>query len=223
VPSEVWIISELGDKSSRAIARLRCRVTSLTYHPANRDHNLLRKLGSPINPGKGESMKTATLGRDAVMMLSHRFVRLIEDHSDALASSLMHKVQRSSHTEAYHKIPSEELTQRVYEIYRHLGEWLLDKSEADIEERYTQIGICRSQQGVPLSQVIWAITLTKNNLWEFTLDESYPDRPVEIFGKQELLQLLEQFFDRAIYSTAVGYEWAAEKQAKNESKSRKTG
>jgi hypothetical protein len=44
-------------------------------------------------------MKTAALGRDAVMMLSHRFVRLIEDRSDALASGLLHKVQRSAHTE----------------------------------------------------------------------------------------------------------------------------
>jgi hypothetical protein len=113
--------------------------------------------------------------------------------------------------------------QRVSEIYRHLGEWLLDKSESDIEERYANIGSRRAQQGVPLSQLIWAIILTKDNLWEFVLDESYPDRPVEIFGKQELLQLLEQFFDRAIYSAAVGYEWAAQKNARTESQPRKAG
>ena len=54
-------------------------------------------------------MKTATLGRDAVMMLSHRFVRLIEDHSDALASGLLHKIQRSVRTEAFCKVPTDEL------------------------------------------------------------------------------------------------------------------
>jgi hypothetical protein len=52
--------------------------------------------------------------------------------------------------------------------------------------------------------------LTKENLWEFILNEAIPDRPVEIFAKQELLQLLEQFFDRAIHAATVGYEWAAE-------------
>src|SRR5579864_6457114 len=102
-------------------------------------------------------MKSATLERDAVMMLSHRFVRLIEDHSDALARGLLHKVQRSSRTEAYRYIAPEELSQRVYEVYRHLGEWLLDKSEADIEARYTQIGTRRAHQGIPLHEVIWAI------------------------------------------------------------------
>jgi hypothetical protein len=153
-------------------------------------------------------MKSATLARDAVMMLSHKFVRLIEDHSDTLAQGLLHKVQRSSRTAAYNKIAPEELSQRVYEIYRHLGEWLMDKSEADIQQRYTQIGARRAHQHIPLSELIWAIMLTKDNLWEFVLDESYPDRPVEIFGKQELLQLLDQFFDRAVYYAAVGYERA---------------
>jgi len=167
-------------------------------------------------------MHTETLGRDAVMMLSHRFVRHIEDRSDALANGLLRKVQNSVRTEAFRKVPPEELTQRVSEIYRHLGEWLLDKSEADIEQRYTQIGARRAQQGVPLSQMIWAIILTKDNLWEFILDDSAPDRPIEIFGKQELLQLLDQFFERAIYAAAIGYEWEAEAKARTESKRRKS-
>jgi len=156
------------------------------------------------------------------MMLSHRFVRHIEDRSDALASGLLHKIQRSARTEAFRKVPPAELTGRVSEIYRHLGEWLLDKSESDIEKRYTEIGIRRAQQGVPLSQLIWAIMLTKDNLWEFILDDSYPDRPIEVFGKQELLQLLDQFFERAIYSAALGYELAAEARVGAESK-RKAG
>jgi hypothetical protein len=168
-------------------------------------------------------MKTATLGRDAVMMLSHRFVRLIEDHSDALASGLLHKVQRSVRTEAFRKVPPDEVSERAYEVYHHLGEWLLDKSEADIEQRYTEIGARRAQQDVPLGQVIWAIILTKENLWDFVIDESCPDRPIELFGKQELLQLLDQFFDHAIYAAVMGYESAREKTARAENKVRKPG
>jgi len=150
------------------------------------------------------------------MMLTYRLVRLIETHSDALAASLLHKVQHSERTSAYRNVPSDELKRRVHEIYLHLGEWLLDRSEADIQKRYTEIGARRLQQGVPLSQLIWAILLTKDTLWDFILDESVPDRPVEIFGKQELLQLLDHFFDRAIHAAAVGYERAANEEHKNE-------
>jgi hypothetical protein len=151
-----------------------------------------------------------------VMIITARFVRLIEDHSDALASSLLEKVQRSAYCTGFDKVPSEELKQRVSEIYRHLGEWLLHKNAGDVEQRYMEIGRLRARQGVPLSQVIWAIVLTKHNLWEFVLDEAFPDRPVELLGRQELLQLLDQFFDRAVHAAAVGYEHAAEASAKAE-------
>jgi hypothetical protein len=157
------------------------------------------------------------------MILTYRLVRLIETHSDALAASLLQKVQKSDQTDAYCKVPLEELKERVRDIYLHLGEWLLGKSDADIERRYTLIGVRRAQQGVPLCQLIWAIVLTKNNLWEFILDESAPDRPVEIFGKQELLQLLNHFFDCAIHAAAIGYEWAADENAKTQHAVNKAG
>jgi len=150
------------------------------------------------------------------MMLTYRLVRLIETHSDALAANLLHRVERSQRTEAYGNVPADELKRRVQEIYLHLGEWLLDKSETDIERRYAEIGARRMRQGVPLNQLIWAILLTKDTLWDFILDESAPDRPVEIFSKQELLQLLDHFFDRAIHAAAVGYERAVEEEREKE-------
>jgi hypothetical protein len=94
----------------------------------------------------------------------------------------------------------------VYEIYRHLGDWLITKTEADLERRYLAIGARRALQGLPLSQVAWAIILTKEILWEFIDKEITIDRPVEVFGEIETLQLLDHFFNRAIYYAAVGYE-----------------
>jgi hypothetical protein len=141
------------------------------------------------------------------MMLAYRLVRLIETHSEALASSLLHKVQHSGLTSAYlAAVPAEELKQRVFEIYRHLGDWLLGKTEVDIEKRYHEIGAARASQGVPLQELVWAIVLTKENLWDFLKREAVLDRAVEVFGELEMLQLLDQFFDRAIYYAAAGYE-----------------
>lgn len=140
------------------------------------------------------------------MMLLYRLVRLIETHSQALAASLLLRVQESDYTQGYQSVPPEELKERVYEIYRHLGDWLLGKTEFDIEQRYLEIGARRAQQQVPFSQVAMVIVLTKENLWEFLKKESVMDRPVEVFGELEMLQLLEQFFDHAIFWAAAGYE-----------------
>ena len=142
-------------------------------------------------------------------MMLYRLVRLIESHSQALAAGLLDQVRNSTLTQHFQqKVPPEDLNERVGEIYRHLGEWLMGKDELQLEERYLQIGARRAGQRVPMSEVIWVIVLTKDNLWEFIKKESILDRPAEVFGELEMLQLLEQFFDRAIYHASVGYEQA---------------
>src|ERR1022692_5042182 len=140
------------------------------------------------------------------MMFCYRFVRLIEAHADTLAAGLEKKVTSSPSVSSFQTMPVHELRERVYEIYRHLGDWLLGKNQADIEQRYREIGARRALQKVPLCELIQAIVLTKENLWEFLKSEAVVDRAVEIMGELELLQMLEMFFDRAIYFAAVGYE-----------------
>ena len=142
------------------------------------------------------------------MTITFRLVRMIETHSENLANSLLYKVQNSPSTDSYSNVPPEELKQRVYEIYQHLGDWLLGKSDVDIEHRYREIGARRFRQHVPLNELIWAIVLTRENLWEFLTWESGMDRPVEVFAELELLHLLGQFFDRAVFYAALGHEEA---------------
>ena len=142
------------------------------------------------------------------MMLAYRLVRLIETHSDGLAAGLLKRVQQSELTQDYAKVPAEDLERCVYEIYRHLGDWLLGKSDFDIRERHREIGARRAEQHVSFSQLVWCIVLTKENLWDFLKNESAPERPTEVFGELETLQLLDQFFDRAIFYASDGYEKA---------------
>ncbi len=150
------------------------------------------------------------------MMLSNRLVRLIETHANELALNLAEKVRASEQLREYRKVLSYELNARVYEIYHHLGDWLLERKEQDIEHHYREIGGRRAAQGVPLSQLIRAIVLTKQNLWEFLKRESIVDNPVELFGQQELLEQLDQFFDSAIYYAAMGYEEMAKGHAQHQ-------
>ena len=138
-------------------------------------------------------------------MFSHRF-SLIESHADALATGLEELALTSPQLPHFKNVPAHELRERVHEIYRHLGEWLLCKNELDIEHRYREIGARRARQKVPVSELIQAIVLAKENLWEFLKSEAVIDRAIEIMGELELLQMLEMFFDRAIYYAAVGYE-----------------
>src|SRR5438093_13516707 len=90
-------------------------------------------------------------GDDPMMML-YRLVHLIETHSQALSACLLDRVNASEATPDYKNVPGEDLRQTVYEIYHHLGDWLLTKDELDLELRYLRIGAERARQHVPFSR-----------------------------------------------------------------------
>ena len=57
--------------------------------------------------------------------------------------------------------------------------------------------------------------MTEENLWDFIKQEIPIERPLEVFGEMEMLEWLNQFFDRAIYYGTIGYELAvAERQSR---------
>ena len=143
-------------------------------------------------------------------MVRHRLVRQIEAHSDELASELLMRVRHSPQLPFFNqKVPPAELKQRVYEIYRHLGQWLIKKADVDIERHYREVGARRYRQGVPLSELIRAIILTKENLWDFLNRESCPGFEIEVLAEHDMFRMIDQFFNRAIHYAAVGFEEAA--------------
>jgi hypothetical protein len=146
-------------------------------------------------------------------MIAQRLVQLIETHADQLARDVMEKLATSERASDLQKVRPEELKFRVYEIYRNLGDWLLNRTEAAIEQRYTAIGARRASQGVALSHLICAITLVKEELWQFMGREGRVDSHVELFQELELLLMVDRFFDRAIYHATRGYEQAVKTRA----------
>ena len=141
-------------------------------------------------------------------MIAARFVRLIQAHSEELAKRLVEKGLSSERMSDMRKVPREELQLCAYEIYHNLSDWLLTKTESDIEKRYTAIGARRAGQGVALSHLLYAIMLVKENLFEFLERQGLVEFPIELYQQLELFQLVDKFFDRAIYYAARGYESA---------------
>ena len=146
-------------------------------------------------------------------MIALRLVRLIENHFAELADGLTRKLLSSDRTRDLHKVPAHELHQRCDEIYHNLSDWLLSKTDHEIESVYKSLGARRAHQGVPLAALTWAILLTKEHLWGFLESEGVYGGLHNVFGELELLRLLDQFFDRAVYYATEGYEQATAKVA----------
>ena len=125
-------------------------------------------------------------------MLGMRFVRLIETHSQKLTLGLVQKLRTSERTSDFRKIPAEELQTAVTEVYRNLGEWLLQKTEKDIALRFRAIGTRRAVQGISLHHLVWALMLSRDHLFTFLQREAFADNVFELHGELELHQLLNQ-------------------------------
>ena len=139
-------------------------------------------------------------------MIGTRLVHLIERHADELAIGLTAKLRQSELTSDFRKIPPEELQKTTAELYRNLGEWLLKKTEKDIEQHFVSIAQYRAAEGIRLPQFVWAVVVSRNHLHQSLLGQAFADSIFELYSEFELQQLLSQFFERAIYYAVVGYE-----------------
>jgi hypothetical protein len=139
-------------------------------------------------------------------ILVHRLTRLIELHSATLATRLEKRIARCDRCASYNRLAPGELKELVGGIYGHLGEWLVTRTEEDIDLRYRGIGARRAEQHVPVTELLWCIVLVKENLWEFLKEQEALENVSQIFGELALMQLVEQFFDRAIYYAVCGHE-----------------
>jgi hypothetical protein len=133
-------------------------------------------------------------------------MKLIETHADALAETLEAKIVSSDRCMDYSRVSGEELKTLVGGIYGQLGLWLVTKTEEDVERRYTMIGTRRAEQCVPVSQLLWCIVMVKENLWDYLKNLESLESTSEIFGELELMQMVDQFFDRAMYFAVRGHE-----------------
>lgn len=139
-------------------------------------------------------------------MLSVRLVRIIEDHAEELTRALIQNLQSNPRTAAYHRLSLADLQHRAYNVYRNLGHWLGHETDKDIEATYSELGKKRSAEGIPLSEVVYALTLSKYHLRDYIRAAGLVDSAVDLYQEQELHRLVGHFFDRAIYYTVIGYE-----------------
>ena len=161
-------------------------------------------------------------------MLQARLIELIERHADGLTAKALRDIATNPHTRSFHQIPHDELEARVFATYHNLGNWIANLDHDAVREDYESWGAKRARQGIPLSEIVYALNLVKHHLRQFVRDhglvESSTNRwdPAELIGVhlvsiQELNYMVGEFFDRAMYHLARGYEAATKARERSAS------
>lgn len=139
-------------------------------------------------------------------MLATRLVATIEKHAAELTRRVVHELQTDTRTPSYHRLDSQETYARVFNVVSNLGAWLDRKSDVATETAYRSLGQRRFCEGIPLSEVVYALMLTERVLRTFIQAEGWAESALELHQQVELYNLIDDFFRRAVYFTVVSYE-----------------
>ena len=154
-------------------------------------------------------------------MLSARLIQLIETHSEALTREVLQDLATNPKTRSFQIVPRAELESRTGNLYRNLGGWIGDPRDDAVQAEYEEWGRRRFRQGIPLSEMVYSLILIKHHLRRYIRDHGLVASSsdlvvpgeflaVQLHGVQELNFMVGEFFDRALYHLARGYEAEAQ-------------
>ena len=138
-------------------------------------------------------------------MISHRLIEQIHESANRLTNDLIERLQTDPCSPAYRTIPRERLIALKDDLYLNLGRWIGCRSKSAVRTRYMRLGRERFLEGIPLSELIFALSVTKSMLVDF-IRHCVPGRPEELNLEYDLVISIGEFFDEATYCAASGYE-----------------
>ena len=150
-------------------------------------------------------------------MIAAKLVELIEIHSLRLTSDIVDDLSSNERTPGFRAVPRPELEQRVFKLLHQLGDWIGDPRSDKTRAEFTDWGRRRFDQGIPISELIFAVIVIKQHLRRYISDNglvaaSFPRvdgdyvLPLHLHSLQDLNTRVERFFDEALYDLAIGYE-----------------
>ena len=153
-------------------------------------------------------------------MIAAKLVELIENHATQFTHDVVRDLVTNERTRGFHVVDQDELEQRIFQIVHHLGDWIGDPESEMVHAEFQDWGRRRSEQGVPLSEIMYAVIILKQHLRRYVLDHGLVDAaflradmdyvlPMHLHSLQDLNARLSRFFDEALYYLASGYEAAA--------------
>jgi hypothetical protein len=150
-------------------------------------------------------------------VIAAKLVELIEIHARQLTSDVAHDLTTNERTQGFRAVRLPDLEQRIFQILNHLGNWIGDPRSGKVQAEFTDWGRRRFDQGIPLSELIYAVIILKQHLRRYISDNGLVDAsfprvetdyvlPLHMHSLQELNARVGQFFDEALYYLAHGYE-----------------
>ena len=153
-------------------------------------------------------------------MLGARLLQLIHSHAGTLSREVVDDLMTNQRTTTFRRLNQADVETRVSAVFYGLSKWLDDADHDAVRDEYEEMGRTRFRQGVPVSELVYALIITKSHLRRYIREHGVVDfagdrvappelLPLELHSIQDFNYRVGEFFDRALYHLARGYEAAA--------------
>ena len=141
-------------------------------------------------------------------MLYEKFIRLVEEHAGQITHEWVEEVKNNPATPSYRGIPDELLSKRIFDVYQRLGMWLLggEEGQVKISEHYVRLGRERAAEGINVSEVVYALILSRAVLWKYIMNHSLIDDSLTLQQAFEFYQKIINFYGCVAYLVTRGDE-----------------
>jgi hypothetical protein len=150
-------------------------------------------------------------------MISAKLIELIEIHATRLATDAAQDLLSNPRTAGFRSVPQDVLERRVFQLFHHLGNWIGNPKSERVEAEFVDWGRRRFGQGIPLSEIVYAIVILKQHLRRYIRDNGLVDAafpridgdyvlPMHLHSLHDLNVRVGEFFDEALYYLTRGYE-----------------
>jgi len=129
-----------------------------------------------------------TIGPLGEVMISQTLREHDRDACRRVDQALAQGGRQSKATAGYQSLPDATLCKRAFDVYAHLALVGSEERREEVERTYTALGEERFREGLPLSEVIQALAMTKYHLWAYVRDYGLLDSALQLYQPWSLQQ-----------------------------------
>lgn len=141
-------------------------------------------------------------------MLHEKFIGIVETHAELLTRNWIKEVKTNPLTPSYRNLSDDVLHATVYDVYLRLSRWLQNDETTyrETADHYLRLGRARAESGVKLSEVIYAVILSRVELLNYIRNQGIINNSIDMWRALEFFHKINSFFDKVLYFVSSGYE-----------------
>ena len=118
----------------------------------------------------------------------------------------LEETRKSDYMKTYRSFTDDDILNRCEAVYSHLIDWLQTGASSDeVENYFENVGMTRLKEGFPLTEVHYALYLTKKVLWDFVDWRDAITGSFETKTAKQIMTILNNYFDLGNFYITKGY------------------